>query len=381
MFAANFNRVDAMKALHREGRGRQRRDQGRRSRRSDQPRRGVLPAATAATATAAEGAAHRRKDQRRAGRQPAGVQVVLQPPRLAKRPQPRRRRARPAVVSWRTGRRAGGSWRARWWSGWRSRRDGQGANRGPDIAGVTRQYRFNELVSTQGGLTPLLFAARQGHIDAVKALLDAGADVNQVSTGDRTSPLLMAIINGHFDLARFLDRTRRRREACERQRRDAALRRAERPVGAEGALSAAARVHAAEDDAPRADEAADRQGRRRQRAPQDEGVVLGLQLRSRRRRRDWRDAVLARGLCQRRRRDEAAGRPRRRLQDAVGASGGTSAHRRRWPRDGAGRLRPAAGSGRRPRRDAAAGCLRRRIRRGLCRQLASLCARAACWPR
>jgi ankyrin repeat protein len=78
------------------------------------------------------------------------------------------------------------------------------ANRGPDIAGVTRQFRFNELVSTQGGLTPLLFASRQGHLDAVKALLDAGADINQVSAGDQTSPLLMAIINGHYDLARFM---------------------------------------------------------------------------------------------------------------------------------------------------------------------------------
>jgi ankyrin repeat protein len=83
---------------------------------------------------------------------------------------------------------------------------GRGApapTRGPDIAGVTRQYRFNELVSTQGGMTPLLFAARQGHLESAKALLDAGADVNQLSTGDRTSPLLMALINGHYDLARF----------------------------------------------------------------------------------------------------------------------------------------------------------------------------------
>jgi ankyrin repeat protein len=76
--------------------------------------------------------------------------------------------------------------------------------RGPDIAGVTRQFRFNELVATQGGMTPLLFAARQGHLDAARTLLDAGADINQASAGDRTSPLLMAIINGHYDLAKLL---------------------------------------------------------------------------------------------------------------------------------------------------------------------------------
>jgi ankyrin repeat protein len=76
--------------------------------------------------------------------------------------------------------------------------------RGPDIAGVTRQFRFNELVSAQGGLTPILFAARQGHIDAVNALLDAGADVNSRSKSDNTTVLLMAIINGHFDLAKVL---------------------------------------------------------------------------------------------------------------------------------------------------------------------------------
>ncbi len=38
----------------------------------------------------------------------------------------------------------------------------------------------------------------------MQALLDAGADINQVSAGDRTSPLLIATINGHFDLAMSL---------------------------------------------------------------------------------------------------------------------------------------------------------------------------------
>ena len=76
--------------------------------------------------------------------------------------------------------------------------------RGPQTAGVDRNYQLNELVAAQGGLTPLLLAAREGHVESVKALLDAGADVNQVSAGDKTSPLLIATINGHFDLAMLL---------------------------------------------------------------------------------------------------------------------------------------------------------------------------------
>jgi uncharacterized protein len=81
---------------------------------------------------------------------------------------------------------------------------GRGRGRGPQTPGVDRNYQLNELVAAQGGLTPLLLAAREGHVDAVKVLLDAGADVNQVSAGDRTSPLLIATINGHFDLALML---------------------------------------------------------------------------------------------------------------------------------------------------------------------------------
>jgi ankyrin repeat protein len=83
---------------------------------------------------------------------------------------------------------------------------GGGRRGGPQTgnAGIDRQFRFNELVAYQGGLTPLLMAARQGHTEAVQLLLDAGAPINQVSAGDKSSPLLVAIINGHFDLAKYL---------------------------------------------------------------------------------------------------------------------------------------------------------------------------------
>ena len=63
---------------------------------------------------------------------------------------------------------------------------------------------FSDLVGTYGGLTALLLAAREGHIEAALALLDGGADINQVSAADKSSPLLMAAINGHFDLAMLL---------------------------------------------------------------------------------------------------------------------------------------------------------------------------------
>ena len=49
-------------------------------------------------------------------------------------------------------------------------------------------------------MTALLHAAREGHIGVAMALLDGGADVNQVSAADATSPLLVAALNGRFDL-------------------------------------------------------------------------------------------------------------------------------------------------------------------------------------
>ena len=55
-----------------------------------------------------------------------------------------------------------------------------------------------------GGLTALNLAAREGYVEAVKALLDGGADLNQKSAADGTAPLLTASINGQFDVAKLL---------------------------------------------------------------------------------------------------------------------------------------------------------------------------------
>ena len=69
------------------------------------------------------------------------------------------------------------------------------------------------------GFTPLFFAVREGHIDVVYTLLEAGSDVNELlqrvkdgpdptvnnasyrPVDDGISPLLMAVRNGHFELA------------------------------------------------------------------------------------------------------------------------------------------------------------------------------------
>jgi ankyrin repeat protein len=54
-----------------------------------------------------------------------------------------------------------------------------------------------------GGMTALLFATRQGKLDTVRALLDGGANVDQAGA-DNTSPLLISIVNGHYELASLL---------------------------------------------------------------------------------------------------------------------------------------------------------------------------------
>ncbi|HLG56194.1 MAG TPA: ankyrin repeat domain-containing protein [Vicinamibacterales bacterium] len=54
-----------------------------------------------------------------------------------------------------------------------------------------------------GGLTPLLYAARAGCLGCVKAMVEAGADVDRPNP-DGMTPMLMALDNGYPDVARYL---------------------------------------------------------------------------------------------------------------------------------------------------------------------------------
>lgn len=54
-----------------------------------------------------------------------------------------------------------------------------------------------------GGLTALLFAAREGCLDCVRALVAAGADVD-LTDPKGVTPLFLAIDNFHFDTAKYL---------------------------------------------------------------------------------------------------------------------------------------------------------------------------------
>src|ERR1700733_4472265 len=54
-----------------------------------------------------------------------------------------------------------------------------------------------------GGLTPLLFAPRQGCLDCARILLKSGAEINAADPNN-ISPELMTVINGHYDFAAFL---------------------------------------------------------------------------------------------------------------------------------------------------------------------------------
>ncbi|MEO8316379.1 MAG: ankyrin repeat domain-containing protein, partial [Pseudomonadota bacterium] len=66
---------------------------------------------------------------------------------------------------------------------------------------VTAEGRPKDM--NRGGLTALLYAAREGCIDCLKALLDKGADID-LADPDGGTALILALLNYNWDAAKYL---------------------------------------------------------------------------------------------------------------------------------------------------------------------------------
>jgi uncharacterized protein len=79
----------------------------------------------------------------------------------------------------------------------------------PDVRSTTNDWprqvsgESRRMYRPTGGLTPMLFAAREGCTECVEALLEGGADPDMPNP-DNVTPLFMAIDNGHLDAAKVL---------------------------------------------------------------------------------------------------------------------------------------------------------------------------------
>jgi len=74
--------------------------------------------------------------------------------------------------------------------------EGVGINRG----GLPDRGRRAEAL---GGMTPLLYAARDGRVEEARLLVAAGADI-EIAEANQIRPLLMAVLNNHLEVARLL---------------------------------------------------------------------------------------------------------------------------------------------------------------------------------
>ncbi|MGD8328504.1 MAG: ankyrin repeat domain-containing protein [Acidobacteriota bacterium] len=72
----------------------------------------------------------------------------------------------------------------------------------PPDRNVPRALNSTEQIGKQGGFAAIHYAARDGHYEAALMLLDAGTDIDVRSGGDGSTPMLTAVINGNFDLAK-----------------------------------------------------------------------------------------------------------------------------------------------------------------------------------
>ena len=85
------------------------------------------------------------------------------------------------------------------------------ASKGADLnaRGIVRQWERKVITEprpkdmNRGGFTPLLYAAREGCVDCVRHLIEAGADPN-LEDPERITPLVMSLMNLHFEVAAYL---------------------------------------------------------------------------------------------------------------------------------------------------------------------------------
>jgi ankyrin repeat protein len=84
---------------------------------------------------------------------------------------------------------------------------------GTDVNAKSTFYDFNfrkvasggtQAVYFRGGLTPLMFAARQGAVESAQVLISAGADLNLPEPEFGFTPLMDAIYNDHYEFAALL---------------------------------------------------------------------------------------------------------------------------------------------------------------------------------
>jgi ankyrin repeat protein len=80
---------------------------------------------------------------------------------------------------------------------------GPAASGGSDDVDAPPAPGPNRTPEIWGGVTPLVFSARQGDIESARIMLDHGADVNQQTEGGWT-PLLAAVQNRYYKLASLL---------------------------------------------------------------------------------------------------------------------------------------------------------------------------------
>jgi ankyrin repeat protein len=84
--------------------------------------------------------------------------------------------------------------------------------RGAEVNGRTNTLAWSKdrfglegvlTILPKGRWTPLMYAARQGSLEAAQALVDAGAEVSALDP-DRMTPAIIATMNGHYDVAAML---------------------------------------------------------------------------------------------------------------------------------------------------------------------------------